>query len=63
MLGLGYKKQWGNLIMSASGFNFVVLVPLLFLTRATYAVAITSVAVEAFVAAISYWFWLRHKED
>lgn len=63
MLGLGYKKQWGNLIISASAFNFVVLVPLIFLTRATYAVAVTSVAVEGFVAAASYWFWLRHEAD
>ena len=63
MLGLGYKKQWGNLIISASAFNFIVLVPLIFFTRATYAVAITSVAVEGFVAAASYWFWLRHEAD
>ena len=63
MLGLGYKKQWSNLIISTSAVNFLVLLPLLYFTRATYAVAVTSVAVEGFVTAVSYWFWLRHQHE
>ena len=62
MLGLGYKRQWSNMIIGAAAFNFVVLLPLLYFIRPTYAVAITSVLVEAFVTAISYAFWRRHMD-
>jgi len=60
MLALGYKKQWSNMIISASVFNFLALVPLLYLTRPSYAVAITSVLVEAFVTVFSYTFYRRN---
>jgi PST family polysaccharide transporter len=63
MLGMGFKKEWSRLIISAGAFNFVVLLPLLLLMKATYAVAITSVAGEAWVSAGAYLFFrykLRH---
>ncbi|MDQ6676350.1 MAG: flippase [Acidobacteriota bacterium] len=63
MLGLGYKRQWSNMIMAASLFNFVVLFPLLWLMRAPYAVAITSTAVECFVTAASYLFFQRKESQ
>jgi len=57
MLGMGYKKQWSQLILSAGAFNFVVLVPLLFVTSATYAVSITCTLVEAWVMAGAWIFY------
>ena len=57
MLGFGYKKQWSQMIVTAGLFNFVVLVPLSFLTAPANAVAITGTVVEAFVLAWSYAFY------
>lgn len=57
MLGMGFKKQWMALIVSAGVFNFVVLVPLLYFMRATLAIAITSVLVEVWGAVGSYLFY------
>jgi PST family polysaccharide transporter len=57
MLAMGYKKQWSRLIISAGAFNFVILIPLLLLMRATVAVAITSVLVEAWVTVGAYLFY------
>jgi PST family polysaccharide transporter len=57
MLGMGYKKQWSQLIISAGAFNFVVLVPLLYVTSASYAVAITCTLVETWVMAGSWIFY------
>ncbi len=63
MMGFGYKRQWGNMIIATTAVNFVILIPLLLSIRPHYAVAITSVAVEAFVMVVSYWFWRRHYGD
>jgi PST family polysaccharide transporter len=57
MLGMGYKKQWSQLIISAGAFNFVVLVPLLVLTPPTLAVSITCTLVEAWVMAGAWIFY------
>ncbi len=59
MLGLGFKRQWSNMIISAGVLNFVILLPLLLVCKASTAVAITSVAVECFVLARSYVFYRR----
>jgi PST family polysaccharide transporter len=59
MLGLGYKKEWSNMIVTAGVLNFAVLLPLLAVCKPTVAVAITSVAVESFVLIRSYVFYRR----
>lgn len=61
MLGLGYKKEWSNMIITAGVLNFVILLPLLAICKATTAVAITSVAIESFVLLYSYVFY-RQKQ-
>ncbi len=62
MLGLGYKKEWSNMIIMAGVLNFLVLLPLLLVVKASVAVAITGVVVEAFVLVRSYVFY-RQKQD
>jgi PST family polysaccharide transporter len=57
MLGLGYKKEWSRMIITAGFFNFVVLVPLLFITPPANAISITGTTVEAFVLMWSYLFY------
>jgi PST family polysaccharide transporter len=61
MLGLGYNSEWAKLAMSAGIFNFVLLAPLLFLTRPEVAVSITSVVVEAFVLLRTWMFYRQHR--
>ena len=61
MLGMGYKKEWSRLVMSAGAFNFIILVPLLIWTTPSIAVSITSFLVEVWVMAGAYWFF-RVKE-
>ncbi len=61
MLGMGFKKEWSRLILSAGAFNFVVLVPLLLLMKPAMAVAITSLAVEVWVMA-GAWIFYRVKQ-
>jgi PST family polysaccharide transporter len=41
MLGMGYKKEWSRLIISAGFFNFAVLFLLLTLTKPSVALSIT----------------------
>ena len=57
MLGLGYKKEWSNMIVTAGLLNFVVLLPLLAVCKPSTAVAITGVAIETFVLVRSYVFY------
>ncbi len=57
MLGLGYKKEWSNMIIIAGFLNFAILLPLLLVCKASTAVAITSVAIEMFVLIRSYMFY------
>ncbi len=61
MLGMGYKKQWSRLVMSAGAFNFLALVPLLVWTTPSIAISITSFLVELWVTAGAYLFF-RYKE-
>ena len=61
MLGLGYNSEWAKVAMSAGIFNFVLLVPLLFITRPEVAVSITSVVVEAFVLLRTWIFYRRRR--
>ncbi|MCU1260918.1 MAG: polysaccharide biosynthesis protein, partial [Bryobacterales bacterium] len=61
MLGLGYTKQWSRIIVTAGALNFVVLLPLLLVCKASMAVAITGVAIECFVLGRSYMFY-RQKQ-
>jgi PST family polysaccharide transporter len=63
MLGLGYNSEWAKVAMSAGIFNFVLLVPLLFVTRPEVAVSITSVVVEAFVLLRTYIFYRQRRTD
>lgn len=62
MLGMGYKKQWANMIIMAGAFNFLVLVPLLFVTGPSTAVSITAVVTEGFVLVCSYLFYRRNRD-
>jgi PST family polysaccharide transporter len=59
MLGMGYKKEWSRLVMSAGAFNFAVLLPLLHFTSPSVAISITSFLVEVWVMAGSYLFFRR----
>jgi PST family polysaccharide transporter len=61
MLGMGFKKEWSRLILSAGAFNFVILIPLLLLIKPAMAVAITSLAVEVWVTA-GAWIFYRVKQ-
>ncbi len=57
MLGMGFKKEWSRLVMSAGAFNFIILIPLLFVTTPSIAVSVTSFLVEVWVMAGAYWFF------
>lgn len=61
MLGLGYNAEWSRVAISAGAFNFVLLVPLLYVTRPEVAVSITCVLVEVFVLARTYIFYRRRR--
>ena len=61
MLGMGFKKEWSRLILSAGAFNFVILLPLLLVVKPTMAVAITSTVVELWVTA-GAWIFYRLKQ-
>ncbi|MDQ6664468.1 MAG: flippase [Acidobacteriota bacterium] len=63
MLGLGYKKEWTRMIVMAGALNFVVLIPLLFITSPAIAVAITGTSIEVFVLARSYVFYRSRHAD
>ena len=57
MLGMGYKKEWSRLILSAGLFNFVALFSLLPFTSPSVAIATTTVLVELWVAGGAYMFY------
>ncbi len=57
MLGMGFKKQWSRLIISAGFFNFVALFLLLLFMKPSAAIAVTSVLVELWVTAGAYLFY------
>ena len=57
LLGMGHKKQWTTLLISAGVVNFIVLIPLLYLTKPSFAVSVTLSFVEFFVAAAAYGFY------
>jgi hypothetical protein len=61
MIGLGYNSEWAKVALSAGILNFVILVPLLFLTRPEIAVSITSVVVEVFVLLRTWIFYRRRR--
>jgi polysaccharide transporter, PST family len=62
MLSLGYKRQWSNLIIQAGVVNFMVLIPLLFVLRPEYAMAITATATELYVLLGSWrFYWKTHR--
>lgn len=63
MLGMGYKKQWSRLVISAGAFNFLILVPLLVWTRPSVAVSLTSFLVEVWVMTGAYWFFRRKERQ
>jgi hypothetical protein len=60
MIGLGYNSEWAKVAISAGIFNFVLLVPLLFMTRPEIAVSITSVLVEVYVL-LRVWNFYRQR--
>ena len=62
MIGLGYNSGVGKARpVSAGIFNFVLLVPLLFVTRPEVAVSITSVIVEVFVLLRTWILYRRRR--
>ncbi len=62
MLSLGYKRQWSNLIIQAGVANFAVLIPLLFVMRPEYAMAITATATELYVLLGAWrFYWKTHR--
>ena len=62
MLGLGYKKQWSNLIIQAGAVNFLVLIPLIFLMKPEVAMSITAVATELYVLLGAWrFYWKTHR--
>ena len=61
MIGLGYNTEWAKVAASAGIFNFVLLFPLLYVTRPEVAVSITSVLVEVFVLLRTWMFYRKRR--
>ena len=63
MLGLGYRREWLRLIVSAAVFNFACLGLLSALLEIELAVSLTTVGVEMYILAGAYWFYRRTNAD
>lgn len=64
MLGMGFKKEWSRLIVSAGAFNFVLLIPLLALLKPAAAIAVTNTMVEAWVTVGAWGFYrAKHRQS
>ncbi|MGA8029520.1 MAG: flippase [Bryobacteraceae bacterium] len=59
MLAFGYQREWSRIIFVTAGLNFLVLIPLIYAIWPPYAVAITCVALDTFVAALTYGFYRK----
>ncbi len=60
MLAFGYEKEWSKMIILSTVLNFVLLFPLINLMWPPAGVAWTGIAVDAFVAIVTYMFYRRH---
>jgi O-antigen/teichoic acid export membrane protein len=60
MLAFGYEKQWSRIIFGSVIGNFALLIPLLYLLRASVAVAVTWIALDIITTALYYAFYRRH---
>src|SRR5437879_7951043 len=60
MLAFGYEKQWSRIIFASVIGNFALLIPLLYLLRASVAVAVTWIALDIITTALYYAFYRRH---
>ena len=59
MLAFGYEKEWSRVILRATVLNFVILIPLMYLIWPPAAAAITSLVLEGFVTATTYFFYRK----
>lgn len=58
MLTCGHDKAWMRIMLGCVGLNFVILFPLLWITRGSIALSATSMITDT-VAAIAYWRFYR----
>ncbi|HEX7362120.1 MAG TPA: flippase [Bryobacteraceae bacterium] len=63
MLAFGYEKQWSRIIIVTTIINFALLIPLIFAIWPPEALAITSLSMNALVAAVEYVFYRRTAMD
>jgi PST family polysaccharide transporter len=60
MLACGYYKAWMRVMLLSVVVNFLALFPLLYLTRGSLALALTSVISETFSVAMYWKFYRTH---
>ncbi len=59
MLGFGYEKEWSRIVFRTAILNFVLLIPLLWLTWAPAAVSVTGILLDTFVTIATYLFFRK----
>jgi PST family polysaccharide transporter len=59
MLAFGYEKEWSRVILQTAVLNFAILIPLIYLIWPPIAVSITSIALDLFVAGVTYLFFRK----
>jgi len=60
MLAFGYEKEWSRIIFVTAILNFFLLIPLIYTIWPPSAVAVTGIALDAFVATLTYTFYRRN---
>jgi len=60
MLAFGYEREWSRIIFATAVLNFFILIPLIYGIWPPTAVAITGIALDTFVAAVTYMFYRRN---
>ena len=63
MLAFGYEKAWSKFIIQSTILNFVLLFPLLHFLWPPAGVAVAGLAVDVFVAIVTYTFYRKHSGD
>jgi len=61
MLALGYDRQWSRIVLWSAVLNMLILFSLLWTIPPTYAVAITTLAVDIYSVAAAYLFYRRNE--
>ncbi len=59
MLAFGYEKEWSRFILQATVLNFLLLFPLIYTIWPPAALSITGIAVDVFMAAVTYLFYRK----